>query len=258
MDDDDSGVVELHVDADPQTPDHHRSSFTEYFVNEEPTETPDIKSSSFTENGSLIKKSALATPRIGSGMGKMTKSVSFSDLNQCYIASHTLEELYPAEDERFNLVDMIPEGEDTSAHGLACVSFAGMDKTSLNPEVMTKLLANQGEKAFSMDLVMQKLMDLKIAQDSEETQIVEPEGADMTSRESIPSIASNTDLLLNVDAGIAPPLMTTSMRSEDSSGSNISDATSQRQSRRFENSAHSVVSIVSIMTSGDAPANPTR
>jgi hypothetical protein len=137
-------IPHLVIDEEPQTPVVPRSSI---IVGE--------------MSSSVTKKSALATPLAGSsgGPSRLPKVVSLSDLNQCYMASHTLEELYPAEDERYNLVDMIPDGDDKSAHGSACVSFAGMDKSSLNPESMTKLLANEGDRYMHLSKLRKTWLD---------------------------------------------------------------------------------------------------
>ena len=90
------------------------------------------------------------------------KVVSFSELSEFFAALHTVEEVWGIRADSC-VVDMIPEDEEIDRKGITRVDFTSIDKTSVAAEVVP---ANQGEKAFSMDLVFQKLLDLQLSQEN--------------------------------------------------------------------------------------------
>ena len=119
----------------------------------------------------------------------LAKVVSFSELSQFFAPSHTVEEVWGIRADSC-VVDMIPEDEEIDRKGITRVDFTSIDKTSVAAEVVP---ANQGEKAFSMDLVFQKLLDLQLSQDNGGDL---PDGCDnetMKEKESSPMKVSNSD-----------------------------------------------------------------
>ena len=115
------------------------------------------------------------------------KAVSFSELSQFFAPSHTVEEVWGIRAESC-VVDMIPDDEEIDRKGITRVDFTAMDKTSVAAEFVP---ANQGEKAFSMDLVFQKLLDLQLSQGTG------GETLDGNDNETIKGTEShNSDLLL--------------------------------------------------------------